>query len=171
MKIIPSESGITSATDLSQKELEHVVILDRRCREQTEKVIRDVATIVSDIQKRKAEGCHAYDTACVEGSVILEVDMGNESLSHLHFETLSETILTANDSSRVADILALLNDARLDFGNWQGFFKRLYDEPSGRGIKLSTPFYYLFDAHDKLTLEDIMQIRPDDIRSYIKIYI
>lgn len=171
MKILPSESGITRATDLSQKELDHILLLDRRCREQTEKVIKDVATIVSDIQKRKSEGCHAYDTAVVEGSVILEVDMDNESLAHVHFETFSTTILTVNERSNAADILALLNDSRLPYGNWQGFFKGLFDEATGRRIKLSIPFYYLFDEHDKLTIEDIMQIRPEDIRSYIKIYI
>ena len=171
MKVNPSKAGIICAADLSQKELEHILLLDRRCREQTEKVIRDIATIVSDIQKRKDEGCHAYDTAVVEGSVILEVDLDNESLAHVHYETFNTTILTVNDRSNVSDILALLNDSRLPYGNWQGFFKGLCDEATGRRIKLSIPFYYLFDDHDKLTVEDIMQIRPEDIRSYIKIYI
>ena len=171
MKINPSNPGITDVSQLSKKEINHVLLLDRRCREMSEKVIRDIATIVSDIQSRKKEGCHAYDTAILEGYVILEVDMDNESLSHVHFETFKTSLLTVWDRSDVSRILELLNDSRLPYGNWQGFFKGLYDKATGRRIKLSTIFYYLFDDHDKLTFEDIMQIRPENIRSHIKISI
>lgn len=159
-----------TAKDLTDDQLTHILLLDERCRELTNKVIRDVKTILVDIQKRQSEGEHAYDTACIEGSIIAEVDLNNESLKHLRWDSIEEHIITVNDSTKAEMIMENCGH-ELWFGNWQCFFKNLYNEESKEGIKLSRAFCAIFDWSNKFTLEEIMQIKPDDIFSHIEINI
>lgn len=156
---------------LTQDQLNHIITLDNRCRELYKNLTEDVKTITIDIKKHIAEGSKAYPATNIEGSIYWEADLENEALQHLHWELVEHRLHVINvDSERALESLDEDWDIEL-YGNWSGWFKSLYNEKEGKGIKLTRAFRILFSGSHIFTLDDILKVRPDEIQQHIQIFI
>ena len=156
---------------LTQDQLNHIITLDNRCRELYKNLTEDVKTITIDIKKHITEGSKAYPPTNIEGSIYWEADLENEALQHLHWELVEHRLHVINvDSERALERLDEDWDIEL-YGNWSGWFKSLYNEKEGKGIKLTRAFRILFSGSHIFTLDDILKVRPDEIQQHIQILI
>ena len=156
---------------LTKDQLNHIISLDNRCRELYKSLTDDLKTIKNDIKKHIAEGSKAYPATNIEGCIYWESDCENEALEHLYSEHAEHGIHVVNvDSERSVERLNEDREIEL-FGNWCGKFRTLYNEKESKGIKLTRAFRMLFDESDIFTLEDLLNVRPDEINQHIQIFI
>lgn len=157
---------------LSEEQISHIKKLNNRCLRLTTKLLKDMYHITEHMREKIKSGEKAYEMFNAEGYVFLDFPIyESPALKQFEYaEVKSRVIFTSQDFPKVEKSRYIIED-RLFYGNWQGFLRDLYDESTGKGIKLCTAFCELFDWSDLFTLEELMQVRPSDILSQIKIYI
>lgn len=164
---IPTNEPVLS---LTKDQLNHIISLDKRCRELYKSLTEDIKTITRDIKTHIAEGSKAYhpDTH-IEGTIYWEVDDKNEALQHLYREDVGYELYIVNLGNEWKE-KSLDEDLEL-FGNWSGWFRSLYNEEEDKGIKLTRAFRILFSDSDIFTLGDLLNVRPDEIHQHIQTFI
>ena len=157
---------------LKEEELNHILKLNRRCLKLTKQLIKDVEHITNDMCKKIKSGDKAYKDFNVLGYIYVEVPYEeNEIFRHMDgIDVRCQLCITSEDHPEVID-RPHYSDDFFFFGNWQSNLRDLYDEKTGKGIKLCTAFCELFDWSELFTIEELMQVRPSDIYSQIKIHI
>ena len=156
---------------LTEDQLNHIISLDNRCRVLYKSLTDDIKTITYDIKKHIVDGSKAYPATIIEGSIYWETDYENKALEHLDSEQAEHGVHVVNvDSEKSVERLKEDREIEL-FGNWCGKFRSLYNEHEGKGIKLTRAFRMLFDESDIFTLDDLLNVRPDEINQHIQIII
>lgn len=155
---------------LSDEELQHIIKLDKRCRDLIHELNQDIKTIYEDIKMRESLGSNVYDGTNIIGEIVWEADYENHRLKHLIEENIKDEIFVVdpakeNSIKRIDDLDECL------FGNWEGHFKDLYDEQNQKGIQLTRTFRVLFDESCVFTPDDLMNVSPDEIYKHIEILI